>query len=164
LPRYLDLGWYDEHQGIAFTHSSNLIQALDTAVRQPDWPAKLAAAAALSARLRHQLRDLGFTLVASEADAAPGVITIALPPDCDSADLAQQLQKAGYLLSYNSDYLRQRNWIQICLMGEQCPEKLDSLTAWLGKNPTFDRAAPPAPATMADAARDGAKACQNASL
>jgi aspartate aminotransferase-like enzyme len=47
LPRYLDLGWYDEHQGIAFTHSSNLVQALDAAVRQPDWPAKMAAVAAV---------------------------------------------------------------------------------------------------------------------
>ena len=32
LPRYLDLGWYAEHQGIAFTHSSNLVRALDDGV------------------------------------------------------------------------------------------------------------------------------------
>ena len=52
LPRYLDLGWYDEHQGIAFTHSSNLVQALDTAVRQHDWERKLVEVAEVSARLR----------------------------------------------------------------------------------------------------------------
>ncbi len=78
--------------------------------------------------------------------------------------MGQQLQKAGYLLSYNSDYLRQRNWIQICLMGEQCPEKLDSLTAWLAKNPTFTRSLTPAPATLADGARDGMTARKSASL
>jgi len=141
LPRYLDLGWYDEHQGIAFTHSSNLVQALDAAVRQPDWPAKMAAVASVSARLRRRLVDLGFNLIAQDSDAMPGVVSIALPPSQSSAELGQQLQKAGFLLSYNSDYLRQRNWIQICLMGEFSPDKLESLTSWLGKN------AAPAPAT-----------------
>jgi len=141
LPRYLDLGWYDEHQGIAFTHSSNLVQALDAAVRQPDWPAKMAAVASVSARLRRRLVDLGFNLIAQDSDAMPGVVSFALPPSQSSAELGQQLQKAGFLLSYNSDYLRQRNWIQICLMGEFSPDKLESLTSWLGKN------AAPAPAT-----------------
>src|SRR5580658_3697630 len=149
LPRYLDLGWYDEHQGIAFTQSSNLVHALDTAVRKPDWPAKLAAAAATSARLRHQLRELGFNLIAPDAEATPGVITIALAPDRKSAELGEQLHKAGYLLSYNSDYLRQRNWIQICLMGEYSLEKLESLTAWLGKNASAPLAAAPARAALA---------------
>jgi len=134
LPRYMDLGWYDEHQGIAFTHSSNLVQALDAAVRQPDWPAKLAGVAAVSARLRHRLRDMGFNLVATDSDATPGVVTIALPPSQNSAQLGQQLHTAGFLLSSNSDYLRKRNWIQICLMGEYSLEKLESLTTWLGKN------------------------------
>ena len=164
LPRYLDLGWYDEHQGIAFTHSSNLVQALDTAVRQPDWLAKLSGAAALSARLRRRLRDLGYTLVAPEAEATPGVITIALPPDRNSAELGRQLQNAGYLLSYNSDYLRQRNWIQICLMGECSPEKVESLADWLGKNTASTRAVPPAQVPMADGARAGNAARENASL
>jgi aspartate aminotransferase-like enzyme len=138
VPRYLDLGWYDEHQGIAFTQSSNLVQALDAAVRQPDWPVKMASVASVSVRLRRRLIDLGFNVIAQDSVATPGVITIALPPSQNSAELGQQLQKAGYLLSYNSDYLRQRNWIQICLMGEFSAEKLESLTAWLGKN-----AAPP---------------------
>jgi aspartate aminotransferase-like enzyme len=134
LPRYLDLGWYDEHQGIAFTQSSNLVQALDAAVKQPDWPAKMAAVAAVSVRLRRKLHELGFTLVAPDSVATPGVVTIALAPGQNSVQIGQQLQKAGYLLSYNSDYLRQQNWIQICLMGEYSPEKLESLTAWLAKN------------------------------
>jgi aspartate aminotransferase-like enzyme len=150
LPSYLDLGWYEEHQGIAFTHSSNLVQALDAAVRQPDWPAKLAAVAATSARLRHRLREAGFTLVAPDAEATPGVVTIALPPGCNSAELGQQLQKAGYLLSYNSDYLRQRNWIQICMMGEYSPESLESLTTWLARNAAPAPEAAPARVMIAE--------------
>jgi aspartate aminotransferase-like enzyme len=152
LPRYLDLGWYDKHQGIPFTNSSNLVQALDAAVRQPDWPAKFASVAAASARLRHRLRDLGFSLIAADSDATPGVFTIALPAGANSAQLGQQLREAGFLLSYNSDYLRQRNWLQICLMGEYSPEKLEALTAWLGKN-----AVPaPAPALASAPARASA--------
>jgi aspartate aminotransferase-like enzyme len=151
LPRYMDLGWYDEHQGIAFTHSSNLVQALDAAVRQPDWPAKMAAVAAVSARLRRRLTELGFHLIAQDPDATPGVVTIALPPGQSSAHLGQQLQQAGFLLSYNSDYIRQRNWIQICLMGEYCPEKLEALTSWLVANakPTAKSAPATAPARAA---------------
>jgi aspartate aminotransferase-like enzyme len=164
LPRYLDLGWYDEHQGIAFTHSSNLVQALDTAVRQPDWPAKLAAAAAISARLRRRLREFGFNLIGPDDESTPGVITIALPPDRNSAELGQQLQQAGFLLSYNSDYLRQRNWIQICLMGEYCLEKLESLTTWLGKNTAPACELPPAQGTRADGTRDGKTKCEKASV
>ena len=37
------------------------------------------------------------------------------------------VQESGYLVSYNSDYLRRRNWIQICLMGECTREKVVSL-------------------------------------
>jgi aspartate aminotransferase-like enzyme len=153
LPRYLDLGWYDEHQGIAFTHSSNLVQALDAAVRQPDWPAKIAGVAAVSAHLRHRLRDLGFTLVAPDSDATPGVVTIALPPNQSSAQLGQLSHRAGFLLSYNSDYLRKRNWIQICLMGDYCQDRLEALTTWLGKNASAATA--PAPTRGAHAARPG---------
>ena len=79
LPRYLDLGWYAEHQGIAFTHSSNLVQALDAAVRQHDWEKKFAEVAEVSIRLRARLRELGFRLLATGAEAMPGVVTIVLP-------------------------------------------------------------------------------------
>jgi predicted DNA-binding protein (MmcQ/YjbR family) len=39
------------------------------------------------------------------------------------------------MLSYNSDYLRRRNWIQICLMGEYSNDKIEALLAWLSRNP-----------------------------
>jgi aspartate aminotransferase-like enzyme len=154
LPRYLDLGWYDEHQGIAFTHSSNLVQALDAAVRQPDWPAKMASVAVVSARLRHRLREFGFNLVAPDSDATPGVVSIALPAGQSSAQVGQLAHRAGFLLSYNSDYLRQRNWIQICLMGDYCQEKLEALTSWLGKN-AAPAAASAAPARAGVTVRPG---------
>jgi predicted DNA-binding protein (MmcQ/YjbR family) len=39
------------------------------------------------------------------------------------------------MLSYNSDYLRRRNWIQICLMGEYSNDKIEALLTWLSRNP-----------------------------
>jgi aspartate aminotransferase-like enzyme len=135
LPRYLDLGWYAEHQGIAFTHSSNLVQALDAAVKQHDWEKQYAEVAGVSIRLRARLRELGFRLLASDSEAMPGVVTIVLPAEQNSSDFGQKLQKAGFMLSYNSDYLRRRNWIQICLMGEYSKDKIEALLSWLSRNP-----------------------------
>jgi predicted DNA-binding protein (MmcQ/YjbR family) len=65
----------------------------------------------------------------------PGVVTIVLPPEQNSSDYGQNLQKAGFLLSFNSDYLRRRNWIQICLMGEYSVDKIEALLTWLSRHP-----------------------------
>jgi len=133
LPRYLDLGWSAKHNGIAFTHSSNLVLSLDAAVQNIDFPKKFAALAEVSNWLRHSLREIGFDLVTADSDATPGIITIALPTGTSSTQLGRDLIHAGFLLSYNSDYLRQRNWIQICLMGEYIREKLQLLLTELKK-------------------------------
>jgi aspartate aminotransferase-like enzyme len=135
LPRYLDLGWYAEHQGIAFTHSSNLVQALDAAVKGQDWEAKFADVKQVSINLRARVREIGFDIITSDAEAVPGVVTMVLPPTENSGEYGLKLQKAGYLLSYNSDYLRRRNWIQICLMGDYSKDKLEALLVWLKRNP-----------------------------
>ncbi|HEX4350155.1 MAG TPA: aminotransferase class V-fold PLP-dependent enzyme, partial [Verrucomicrobiae bacterium] len=118
LPRYLDLGWYAEHQGIAFTQSSNLLHALDAAVQREDWPKKYADLLEVTTRLRGKLRQAGFNLITADADVTPGVATIDLGAAHNSAEIGPLLCQAGFLVSYNSNYLRQRNWIQICLMGE----------------------------------------------
>jgi aspartate aminotransferase-like enzyme len=151
LPRYLDLGWYAEHQGIAFTHSSNLVQALDAAVKQQDWEKKFAEVTEVSARLRGRLRELGFRLITTDTEAVPGVVTITLPAEQNSSDFGQKLQKAGFLLSYNSDYLRRRNWIQICLMGEYSKDKIEALLTWLSRHPVATAKQLPAQAASAGA-------------
>jgi aspartate aminotransferase-like enzyme len=151
LPRYLDLGWYAEHQGIAFTHSSNLVQALDAAVKQQDWEKKFAEVTEVSSRLRARLRELGFRLITTDTEAVPGVVTITLPAEQNSSDFGQKLQKAGFLLSYNSDYLRRRNWIQICLMGEYSKDKIEALLTWLSRNPVASAKPWPAQAAVSGA-------------
>jgi aspartate aminotransferase-like enzyme len=118
LPRYLDMGLHASKGGVPFTMSSNLVYALDAALDRFDAANVFEDIAETSTWLRQRLRDLGFRIVAADACAAPAVITLALPPNMSSTDLGDSLEQAGFSLSYNSEYLRARNWIQICLMGE----------------------------------------------
>lgn len=132
LPRCLDLGFYAAHSGIPFTFSSNLLYATRTALQRfATREMTLAGLATLAAWLRAELRSMGFRIVAHDADAAPAVITIELPDDRQSEDVGRQLEEEGVLLSYRSDYLLQRNWIQVCLMGECSRSKAAALLAHL---------------------------------
>ncbi len=85
------------------------------------------SAPSLSAWARERLRQMGFQVLASEECAAPAVITIVLPPAIRSYDVGSQLERAGFLVSYMSEYLLARNWIQICMMGECTKENLEAL-------------------------------------
>lgn len=133
LPRYLDLGYYAQQQGIPFTFSSNLLHALRAALRHVDWKKRFADLAELSDWLRASLVEAGFTLVGQDTQTSPAVITIALPAELDSVRIGAAMQEAGYLLSFNSEYLRPRNWIQISLMGECSREKAVSLLNTLNR-------------------------------
>lgn len=149
LPRYLDLGFYAEQQGIPFTFSSNLLHALHAAMSRVNWVQRFSDLAELAALLRERLPELGLNLLGTDAQTSPAIFTLALPPDMGSVKLGDAMQEAGYRLSYNSEYLRQRNCIQICLMGECTREKVASLLNALGRVCGKRRAATPAvrPAT-----------------
>jgi aspartate aminotransferase-like enzyme len=127
LPRYLDLGNYAAQQGVPFTFSSNLLHALHAAVKRVQWDERFAVLVVLSALLRTRLRAQGFELIGDGTRTSPAVVTIALPSDLNSVRIADLIQESGYLISYNSEYLRRRNWIQVCLMGECSKEKVVSL-------------------------------------
>lgn len=133
LPRYLDLRYYAAQQGIPFTFSSNLLHALHAAVKRVPWDKRFAELQELANWLRPRLRELGFALIGEDGKTSPAVITIALPPALNSVKVGDSIQEAGYLLSYNSEYLRQRNWIQICFMGDCTREKVVSLVNTLNR-------------------------------
>jgi aspartate aminotransferase-like enzyme len=124
LPRYQDLGFYASQQGIPFTHSSNLVEALYVAVRRVDWLEKFQRIRELSTWLRDELRRLDFVMVGDELRMSPAVITLALPETVSSRALGWWLERTGFLVSYRSDYLLNNNWIQICLMGECSQQQL----------------------------------------
>jgi aspartate aminotransferase-like enzyme len=117
VPRYLDIADYESADGVPFTHSSNLVASLDRSLTGTRWAEKFERIARDSLELRANLRKLGLEVVAAEADAAPGIVTVALPAGTDSQQVAMTLSAEGIQISWRSSYLRRRNWIQICLMG-----------------------------------------------
>ncbi|HEY5551060.1 MAG TPA: hypothetical protein VIK52_04180, partial [Opitutaceae bacterium] len=69
------------------------------------------------AGLRAGFRKLGFAIVAPDAHACPAIVTVAMSEPGAAARLGDRLERAGFILSYRSRYLMDRNWIQACLMG-----------------------------------------------
>lgn len=149
LPRYLDLGYYAQQDGIPFTHSSNLVYALLTALRRTDWPEKMRQIAEVSTWLRARFTELGLRVLADQAHASPAVFTLVLPAGVSSKAIGAKLRQEGYLLSYQSGYLVARNWIQVCLMGQweeaqlkALPDLLASLCAEAQRSPSAPALAP----------------------
>jgi aspartate aminotransferase-like enzyme/GNAT superfamily N-acetyltransferase len=127
LPRYLDLGYYAEHQGIAFTLSSNLVHALLAALEHFSGEACYHDLLDLAHWLRSRLAELNLPVLAPEKDATPAIITLPLPRAVNSEHVGLRLEEEGHLLSYRSGYLLSRNWLQICLMGDVGREDLEAL-------------------------------------
>jgi aspartate aminotransferase-like enzyme len=118
LPRYFDLGYYESKQGIPFTISSNAVEALMTAVEEGDWSTRFENVRQWSEELRDELEEIGLTVLADRQCRAPHITTIALPTSVSSLALGDQLAEEGILVSYRSDYLITKNYLQVCFMGK----------------------------------------------
>lgn len=127
LPRYLDLGCYGQEDGMPYTVCSNLVVALRAALDRHRPEERFPGIERLAAALRAGLRKRGFQILAPDAHASPAVTTIVLPPEAPSTRVGRELERRGYELSYLSGYLVERNWIQVCLMGEHTCEELAAL-------------------------------------
>jgi aspartate aminotransferase-like enzyme len=124
LPPSLDLARYAATEGVPFTLSSNLLAALGVALREraeSPWMERLVE---VSDFLRSRFQNKGFHLLVKREVASPAVLTVVLPEVLDSLLVGEELERRGYLLSYRSQYLLDRNWIQVCLMGEHSVEEL----------------------------------------
>jgi aspartate aminotransferase-like enzyme len=119
---------------VPFTVCSNLVYALKTAVEQIEPAARFGEIAEHAARVRAGLAEIGLTTVAGEAQASPAVVTISLPrPKTCALRVGDALAERGLLLSYRSDYLLARNWLQICLMGQYTPQTIQRMLAALAE-------------------------------
>jgi aspartate aminotransferase-like enzyme len=127
LPRYLDLGYYAGNGGIPFTHSSNLLAALGTALDRFDSPEPFEQILALSQWIRPRLRELGLSILVPDEHATPAVITLEMPAAPSSQVVGDCLQRQGLLVAYQSEYLVRRNWLQIGLMGHCTQADLERL-------------------------------------
>jgi aspartate aminotransferase-like enzyme len=132
LPRYLDLGLWAESDGTPFTHSSNLLGALDVAVAEVErMKTGRCGDGSLAAWFRTELRNAGFTLCAPEAHASSIIVTIQLPPTTNVTEVGAALEQRGYIPSHRSGYLAARNWIQFSFMGSPSKESLSGALAHL---------------------------------
>lgn len=133
LPRYIDLGLYTEAPGTPFTLSSNLLFALGASLDDLRPEERYARIRSLSDRLRGKLSAAGFGTVAERGHEAPAIITIPLPERLSSRVLGMRLERSGYYLNWRSDYLLERNWIQIALMGDCTEAGLEALVGLLSE-------------------------------
>lgn len=116
VPRYLDLHFASTKEGMPFTQSSPLIAALEAAL--PLLTAgHFASRAAITAAVHRRLTAAGIAVVTVAANAAPGVVTIALPSHIRSAEAGAALLQEGVRIAFDSNYLITRNWVQIAWMG-----------------------------------------------
>lgn len=119
LPCVLDLGIYQEHEGIPFTIQSNLVYALLAALQAHDWNTRFKGVRNWSKNIRQKLTEIGALILATDSCAMPSVVTIVLPNKYSSKHIGDTLKKHGVLVSYRSSYLLERNWIQVCKMGAE---------------------------------------------
>ena len=118
LPCYFDLAYYETKQGIPFTISSNAIYALNAALINSDWQLRFANVKHWSEELRTEFEQIELRILAEEQCRAPHVTTIVLPEAISSVEMGKLLEDEGILVSYRSQYLLEKNHIQICFMGE----------------------------------------------
>ncbi len=130
LPAALDLGAIARAGGVASTQSSNAVAALEAALTL-DWPAHWQATREADSQLRDAFRAMGLPALVAPSQAQPGVITLALPPGIDAQRLGQRLGRLGCRIAHQSAYLRERNWVQVCLMGAWRSAAVEVLPALL---------------------------------
>lgn len=134
LPGYLDIGLFAEKRGIPFTLNSNLFYALKAGVEHTGNARHWNHLRQLSNHLQEQLNALELPVMMANADRMPNVLTIALPHTQRAYELGDFLKRKGVLVSYQSSYLQERNWIQFCLMGDQSIGHLERLVALLQRH------------------------------
>lgn len=139
LPRAIDLATFAAADGVPYTQSSNLLAALEAALGI-DWPARWRAVRSADAQLRRALgcnaalpTAVPWQAVVAPDQAMPGILTLALAPHLQAARMGAQLERAGFKLAWQSAYLQQRNWLQICLMGDWDAAALAVLPARLAQ-------------------------------
>ena len=133
LPRNLDLGLYQDKNGIPFTISSNLVYALKTAVNLMNPSASFHETVKASNFLRNSIKEMGFEVIGDLKNSSPAVTTIHLSKTLNSVDIGNKLKESGFELSFNSEYLVKRNWIQVCLMGNWSQTAVNSFPEILKK-------------------------------
>ncbi len=113
LPRYLDLGLYQEAEDIPFTQSSSLLASLQAALTQ----LRVERFEAYQSQIKDRLSRWGITPLLSGQEASPAILTFPFPQEISTEIIGDSLKQKGILVYYEGAYLKERNWIQIVLYG-----------------------------------------------
>lgn len=128
VPRYFDLSLY---QPIAFTQSEPLLAAMDVALEELT-EEQVASHQEKMALLVNSLRENGLQFKLSPAQS-PGIITIPMPCGQSSIELGRQLSYQGYLVQYESEYLKRANVIQVSTMGWTTTRMMRDVGAYIAE-------------------------------
>jgi len=130
LPTYLDLQHYINNQGVPFTVCSNMLAALNYALTSNNYQKKIQNVAQISNFLAEKLTQIGLVPIVDQNDSCTFVLTYEIPPELSSQTIGDQLEKLRFLVSYKSQYLLERNLIQLCLMTEPPKQRLNDLVTF----------------------------------
>lgn len=113
IPKYLDLGLYRNESGVPFTLSSNLVYALQQAVKSFSNTSDIFSSLSLnSLTIKEVMSNAGLNVINEHGCTSPALVTIEMPDDISSVAFGDELEKEGCFLSYKSNYLIRRNWLQ----------------------------------------------------
>ncbi len=126
IPKYLDIGYYRSKNGIPFTISTNLVYALFGAVKTLNERTYLYDDLLKKSKiLRDGIRQANFKIINGESTSSPAVITIELPADLNSVAFGNYLAEMNCIISFNSNYLIKRNWIQTFITRNTTMNQID---------------------------------------
>jgi aspartate aminotransferase-like enzyme len=119
IPASLDLALYLSDHNVPFTMPSALLSALHASLYEISsaMPERFTRVDRDTHWFRNALLNRDLHPLIDNERAAPGVITIALPTHIDAYKTGQRLRECGVDIGFESSYLRERNWIQVALMG-----------------------------------------------
>lgn len=136
LPNYLDVASAMKVSGPRFTMASSGLLALAGALEDYQTPkrrsVRFAHYAAMGRVVRRELLELGLTPLVDGTLAAPVITTFTPPPGVKADQLLEHCRQGGYELAGDSQYLRDRGWVQIATMGnvtlDDCRNLFDHLS------------------------------------
>jgi len=117
IPKYLDIGYYQEKKLVPFTFSSNLLAALKAGAAKSLRTDNSKKIKTISAGIEKFMQAYGIKHANSTGQRAYYMLTMALGSGVPSEKLGKFLSARGLLVHYRNTYLLQRNWVQIALMG-----------------------------------------------
>ncbi|EJV65405.1 hypothetical protein IEO_01915 [Bacillus wiedmannii] len=116
LPAYMDIGMYEENDSIPYSHSWNLIYALQEALKRFEDAKAFEKINETYAYIEQTITNMGLNLVSPKEHAASVILTIQLSEGLSSKAVGDMLALQGYIVHYESAYLQKNNWIQIACL------------------------------------------------